>query len=274
MTHSNGHTTEDLGTNRPHGARVYDYLLGGKTNYAPDRKAAAQALLAYPDVMVAVRQNRWFMHRVTRYLAEQRGYRQYLDIGTGLPTEPNLHQVAQTHVADARVVYVDNDPLVLIYARGLLTSTQQGITDYVEADFRDPGTILEGARRTLDFGEPIVLSLIALLHFVPGDAYGIVRELLSELPPGSALALSHGTADLDPVGMRKLTEVYDEQGIPNCLRRKDEVARFFDGLEMVEPGLVPSCDWRPEVDDADVQTLPGMVSASEVGVWAGLGIKH
>lgn len=274
MTHSNGHTTEDLGTNRPHSARVYDYLLGGKTNYAPDRKAAAQALLVYPDVMVAMRQNRWFMHRVTRYLSEQRGFRQYLDIGTGLPTEPNLHQVAQTYAPDARVVYADNDPLVLTYARGLLTSTDQGMTDYVEADFHDPDRILEEAQRTLDFDEPIVLSLIALLHFIRDEPYDIVHTLLAGLPRGSALALTHGTADLEPVGMGKLVEVYTRQGIPACLRTKDEVAQFFEELEVLQPGLVPSCDWRPEIEDPDVRTLPGMVSASEVGVWAGVGIKH
>lgn len=257
---------------RPHTARLYDYFLGGKTNYGVDRKLAAEALSLYPNTMVAARHNRAFMHRVVRYLGREAGLCQFLDIGTGIPTEPNLHQVAQREHPEARVVYSDNDPIVLAHARALMTGSPEGATDYVEADVRDPELILEHAGRTLDFDRPVALSLIALMHFV-GDAddpFGIVRRLVDALPSGSALALSHATLELDP-GLQKVADAYGRQGLEVRLRDHEQVLGFFSGLELVEPGLVATCDWRPELDDSPQDA--DMVDRSEVGVWAALGIK-
>jgi hypothetical protein len=267
----------DLDLNRPHAARIYDYFLGGKTNYAADRGAAAKVLQAYPDVMVAARYNRAFMHRATRFVSERHGIRQFLDIGTGIPTEPNLHQVAQRDARESRVVYADNDRIVLAYARALLDSSGEGSTDYVHADVREPGKILQEAHRTLDFSRPISLSLVALAHFLvdEDDPYELVRTLMEPMPSGSALCLSHATEDFDPEVMRKTRDTYIEQGINVALRERGAVARFFEraGLELVEPGLTPTCDWRPELEPGGVPTLPGMVTAGEVGLWAGVGIK-
>ncbi|MGW8375489.1 SAM-dependent methyltransferase [Streptomyces sp. ODS28] len=268
-------TDENLGLNRPHTARMYDYFLGGMTNYRVDRETAAEALQAYPNATVAARQNRAFMHRAVRYLSQERGIGQFLDIGTGVPTRPNLHQVAQAVRPDARVVYTDNDPIVLTYARALLTSTEEGVTDYIEADVRDPEQILEHARKYLDFEQPVALSVIALFHFLDDsdDPIGLTKRLVDALPPGSALALSHATGDLDP-GMHKLAAAYNARGVVTRMRTREEVRGFFDGLELLEPGLVPTCDWRPELADEETAQLPGMIDPSEVGVWAGVGIKH
>lgn len=265
---------DHLGLGRPHPARLYDYFLGGKTNYNVDRKAGAETLQAYPNAMVAARQNRNFMHRAVRYLGQETNIRQYLDIGTGVPTEPNLHQVAQTSHPDSRVVYTDNDPIVLSYARALLTGTEEGVTDYIEADVRDPQRIIDHARGILDFEEPIALSVIALFHFVADadDPIGLTNTLMDALPSGSALVLSHATADLDS-GMQLLADTYMARGITCVMRPHEKVMEFFDGLEMVEPGLVPTCDWRPHLEADGLPQLPGMVEAADVGVWAGLGIK-
>jgi SAM-dependent methyltransferase len=263
---------------KAHSARLYDYFLGGKTNYAPDRAAASKAMAAYPNVMTAARENREFMHRAVRYLARELGIRQFLDIGTGIPSQPNLHQVAQREDPTCRVVYADNDPIVLTYARALMSGTPEGATDYIEADARDPKRILDHARSTLDFEQPIALSLIALLHFI-GDAddpRGVVRTLVDALAPGSALVLSHGTDELDPV-LLKVIEIYTQQGITAQLRGKDEVRQYFteNGLDLVDPGLVASCDWRPELADSQdgLRRPVGSISATEVGVWAGVGLK-
>jgi hypothetical protein len=264
-----------LGLKQPHSARMYDVFLGGLTNYKVDREAAAAALQVYPNAITAARHNRSFMRRVVRYLVRERGIRQFLDIGTGVPTQPNLHQVAQDEDPEARVVYADNDPIVLTYARALLTGTPEGTTDYVEADVRDPEKILQYAGRVLDFEQPVALSVIALFHFLDeaDDPFGIARTLVKALPAGSALALSHGTCDLDP-NMQLIAEVYNERGVTTRLRTREEISHFFDGLEMIDPGLVATCDWRPELAAEGTAQLPGMVDASEVGVWAGLGIKH
>lgn len=265
---------EELGLRRPHTARMYDYFLGGMTNYQVDRDTAEAALQAYPNATVAARQNRAFMHRVVRYLGRERGIRQFLDIGTGVPTEPNLHQVAQAEHPESRVVYTDNDPIVLTYARALMTGTREGATDYVEADVREPRRILEHARMFLDFEQPVALSVIALFHFLEDkdDPFGLVKQLVEALPSGSSLALTHGTVDLDP-GMQALADAYNERGVTTRFRTHEEVLRFFDGLDLVDPGVVPTCDWRPEFAAEGMAQLPGMVDASEVGVWAGLGIK-
>jgi len=263
-----------IGT-RPHSARLYDFFLGGKTNYAADRKVAVESLKQFPHAMVAARQNRAFMHRVVRHLARDHGMRQYLDIGTGIPTAPNLHQVAQAEQPGARVVYSDNDPLVLAHARALMNSTPEGATDYIEADVREPEAILEHARHTLDFSRPVALSVIALFHFLPDedDPYGIIRHLMDALPSGSALALSHATEEFDPAGMRRIVATYHAGGVNLTLRSHKEVLTFFEGLDLVDPGLAATCDWRLDLDTDDVPQLPGMVSPAESCVWAGLAFK-
>ncbi|WP_019544747.1 SAM-dependent methyltransferase [Streptomyces sulphureus] len=272
---------ETLGQDKPHSARAYDYYLGGKTNYRADREAAAATMRAWPDVMVAARENRHFMHRATRYAAEELGIRQFLDIGTGVPTEPNLYQVAHRYQPSARVVYTDNDPIVLTYARALLTAGPPGHIDYISADVREPEKVLERAAETLDFDQPVALSLIALMHFVVEQPHDVVRTLVGALPSGSVLALSHVTESLDEPGrdasVAAALREYRARGIP--VRGdvdQEEMQQFFEGLELLEPGVVPTCDWRPDLDPAataDLHRLPGMISASEAGVWAGVGRK-
>lgn len=238
-----------LDTTRPHPARMYDFYLDGKDHYPVDATAAQQVLSFYPQGRTAAQANRRFMNRAVRWLAEQ-GVKQFLDIGTGIPTEPNLHQIAQDVDPEARVVYVDNDPIVLRHAEALLSSSPQGRTEYVQADVRSPEVVLQGARRVLDFTEPIALSLVALLHFVSDehDPRGLVRRLLDPLPPGSHLVLSHGTADLDPEAMARVIEVYRSNGVMAQLRSRDEVATFFEGLELLDPGLRLVDEWHPDAE--------------------------
>ncbi|GAB2331105.1 SAM-dependent methyltransferase [Streptomyces variabilis] len=229
-------------TTRAQPARVYDWLLGGKDNYPVD-EAVGRRLP--PQAKDAARQNRAFMHRATAWLADQ-GVDQFLDIGTGIPTEPNLHQIAQRVVPAARIVYVDNAPIVLRHAEALLVSSPEGTTEYVQADVRDPGGILRAARpRRPRLLTSRRLSLIALLHFLPDDQdpQGIVRELVDALPPGSALVLSHAASDLHSDLARQVTEEYARAGIRLGFRTRDEVARFFDGLDLVDPGLVTAPEW-------------------------------
>jgi hypothetical protein len=208
------------------------------------------------------------MQRVTRWLAGEAGIRQFLDIGTGIPTEPNLHQVAQGMAPDARIVYADNDPIVLTHAEALLRSSREGITDYVQADVRDPARILEQARKSLDFTRPVALSLVALTHFL-GDEdrpYDLVARLVDALPSGSYLVLSQLTADFDPLAVRRGVAMYAAGGVTLAPRTRDEIARFFDGLEPVEPGIVQLTDWHPElavgesVDENAVISLYGAVA--------------
>ncbi|WP_016908379.1 SAM-dependent methyltransferase [Streptomyces xiaopingdaonensis] len=279
---TNGGDEDRLGVKRAHPARLYDFYLGGKTNYPADRETAAEVLGANPNAMVAARENRAFMHRAVRYVVEQHGIRQFVDIGTGIPTEPNLHQVAQRFAPDARVVYTDNDPIVLTYARALLTGTREGRTDYIDADVREPERILEQADKTLDLSRPACLSVVALFHFVGDDAdpHGLTQRLLDAMAPGSALILSHATEDFDPEGattgtMRELGRVYRSRGMTLALRDKATTERFFHqaGTEIADPGLAPSHEWRTELEIDQKPRLVGMVDASEVGVWAGVGIK-
>ncbi|MEV1083181.1 SAM-dependent methyltransferase [Streptomyces sp. NPDC050211] len=229
---------------------MYDYFLGGKDNYPVDAEAGEQVISLFPAVREMARTNRWFMHRASRLLAE-RGVRQFLDIGTGIPTEPNLHQIVQGIVPGARVVYADNDPIVLRHAEALLHSTPEGRTAYVHGDVREPGRILAAARETLDFTEPIALSLVALLHLVvdedePGR---IVRELLEPLAPGSYLTLSHATGDFDPETWQRVVEVYRKGGTPAQVRSRDEFAAFFAGLDLLDPGLTLAAHWHPELGE-------------------------
>ncbi len=262
-------STTDLKIDVPHSARMYDYYLGGKDNFPADRQAAEDALAVFPNALVMARQNRAFMVRVTSYLAGEVGVRQFLDVGTGIPTSPNLHEVVQGIAPESRVVYADNDPIVLTHARALLTSSPQGRTAYLDADLRDPARILTAPelRNTLDLTEPVALSLIAILHFVPDDAdpYGIVRRLLDALPSGSFLALTHATADFDPAAL-ELAEKYREQGISAVARNRVEVARFFDGLELVDPGVQAVHHWRPD------STVPDLTDA-QVSIYGALGRK-
>ncbi|MER5211587.1 SAM-dependent methyltransferase [Streptomyces sp. NPDC002838] len=251
-----------IDTGKPHPARMYDWYLGGKDNYPVDEAMGRQMLALDPRVPVMARVNRAFMHRATRWLAEQ-GVRQFLDVGTGIPTEPNLHRVAQQIAPEARVVYCDNDPIVLAHAAALLRGTEEGATEYLQADVRDPEAILEGAKKVLDFGRPVALSLIALLHFVSDEAgaHELVRRLLSELPSGSFLVVSHATADFTPEESKAATEKLKAAGVTLALRSREEFTRFFDGLELVEPGVEVPHRWHPQLGEPvpgqDDGVIPG-----------------
>jgi hypothetical protein len=240
----------DLHTDVAHPARMYDYFLGGKDSYEADRDAAEQALRDFPSVRLTARTNREFMHHATRYLVGQ-GIRQFLDIGTGIPTEPNLHQVAQELAPESRVVYVDNDPIVYAHARALLVSTREGRTSYVQSDAGRPEEILAAPEltETLDLSQPVAVSMMALLHFVPGDVYDHVNKLMAPLVSGSYLAMSHVTTEFDegdddPDGMARLLQVYIDRGIPVNPRTKEQVAKFFDGMDLLEPGVEVIHRWR------------------------------
>ncbi|WNI29558.1 SAM-dependent methyltransferase [Streptomyces sp. ITFR-6] len=259
----------DLDTSRAHSARMYDYYLGGKDHFEVDKVAALLAVEANPSLPVVARENRAFMHRAARVLAQEHGIRQWLDIGTGIPTEPNLHQIAQSLAPEARVVYADNDPLVLKYAERLMRSTTQGRTAYVEGDITDPDTLMSAVRDTgvLDFTQPVALSLNAILHFVidAQEPYAIVRRLLDSLPVGSALAINHCTPDYDPETWNKVVEVYNSAGTPAQVRSHSEVSRFFDGLDLLAPGVSVCHRWRPagptdgtEPKDAEISLLAGV----------------
>ncbi|BAJ32941.1 MULTISPECIES: SAM-dependent methyltransferase [Kitasatospora] len=231
-----------------HSARMYDFYLGGTTNFPADREAAGRALAVFPYARSAARANRAFMRRSTRLLAE-RGIRQFLDIGTGIPTSPNLHEVAQRVAPDATVVYADNDPIVLLHAQALLRGTDQGVTAYVQADVREPEALLEAAARTLDFDRPIALSMNALLHFVPGRAHGITEYFKDRLPSGSALVMSHLTPDFAPDETARLIQVYTAAGTPVASCTSEEFGRFFTGWDVLDPGIVATPRWNPSPDD-------------------------
>ncbi|MET8831550.1 SAM-dependent methyltransferase [Streptomyces sp. NPDC004610] len=240
----------EIDTSKPHPARMYDWYLGGKDNYPVDEAMGRQMLALDPRVPVMARVNRAFMHRATRWLARQ-GVRQFLDIGTGIPTEPNLHQVAQEIAPDARIVYCDNDPIVLAHAAALLRSTPEGVTEYVQADVRDPAPIAESAAKVLDLSRPVALSLVALLHFVPDEdgAHELVARLLAELPSGSYLMMTHASADFTPEESAAATAKLKAAGITLALRSRTEFARFFSGLELVDPGVVVVNEWRRELGE-------------------------
>ncbi|MFD8590054.1 SAM-dependent methyltransferase [Streptomyces sp. NPDC059637] len=262
----------DLRTDRPHSARMYDCYLGGKTNYPADREAVGKVLAANPTVIIAARANRAWMNRVVRYLAEREGVRQFLDIGTGIPTSPNLHEIVQGVAPEARVVYADNDPIVLAHAQALLRSTPEGRTAYLDADVRDPRRILTAPEllRTLDLDRPVALSMAALLHFVPDDqgAQDIVKTLVDALAPGSFLVLSHATGDFAPEEWARTVETYRASGTDAQVRSREEVARFFDGLELLEPGVVMPHQWRLDVDAS-----PLVLQDAEVSGWVGVARK-
>ncbi|MBQ0986403.1 SAM-dependent methyltransferase [Streptomyces sp. F63] len=263
----------ELRTDRPHAARVYDVLLGGKTNYPEDRKAAEQLLETMPVAGLVAHQNRAFMHRAVRHLAGEAGIRQFLDIGTGIPTPPNLHEVAQHTDPSCRVVYTDNDPIVLAHSRALHESTPEGRTAYIEADLCDPDGILEHPRlrATLDLGKPVAVTLVAVLHWLPqhADPYGIVARLLRDLPAGSHLVLSHATNDFEPATLKKVSDNFRAKGSNVTPRSKDEVLRFFDGLELVEPGLTVVQRWRPDPAEVGAEAL----SDTDIPLYVGVARK-
>ncbi len=247
---------------------MYDYFLGGKDHFAADREAADQILAVAPESRDNARANRAFLGRAVRYLAGQAGIRQFLDIGTGIPTAGNTHEVAQAIAPQSRVVYVDNDPGVIAHARALLVGTPQGRCEYVPADLRDPGAVLAGAARLLDFTQPVALLLVAVLHFIPDDddPRGLVAAYLDALPPGSHLVLSHATDSHHPAKVTSTAaKVYDAGPASLALRPRDAVGRFFDGLTLVPPGLVKATEWRP--DSKAEASLEG------IGIYAGAGRK-
>ncbi|WP_405390282.1 SAM-dependent methyltransferase [Streptomyces sp. NBC_01102] len=233
-----------IDTSKPHPARVYDWLLGGKDNYPVDQEVG-EKLPAEARANAA--RNRAFMHRASAWLARE-GVDQFLDIGTGIPTAPNLHQIVQAVTPRARVVYADNDPVVLRHAEALLISSPEGATDYIHADVRQPEAILGRAAEFLDLGRPVALSLIALMHFLPDDQdpYGITRRLVGALPSGSFLVFSHGTADQHPELRQETESAYRKGAIALRMRTRGEVEPFFEGLELVAPGLVSATEWHQD----------------------------
>lgn len=233
-----------------HPARVYDYWLGGKDNFEADRIAGEATIAAYPAIRASARANRAFLARSVRYLAAEAGIRQFLDLGTGLPTASNTHQVAQSVAPECRVVYVDNDPLVLSHARALLTSSPEGATAYLDADLRDTDSILEQAADTLDFTKPVAIMLLAILHYVPDldEARPIVARLTGAVPSGSYLTISHAASDISPKAMAEMIRRMNEHLAEgnHVGRTREVVAGFFDGLDLLEPGVVKVTEWRPE----------------------------
>ena len=257
----------ELDTSVAHVARVYDFWLGGKDNFAADRAAGQQAIQAYPDIVYSVRANRAFLARTVRYLAGEAAIRQFLDIGTGIPTANNTHEVAQDVAPGSNVVYVDNDPVVLTHARALLVSGQQGHTSYIDADLRDTKPILAEAAQTLDFSRPVAIMLMAILQHIDEaeDPYAIVDSLLAAVPPGSYLAISHPAADIETEAMAQMAERLNKLMAEKVtFRNRQQVARFFEGLELVEPGMVRVQEWRPASE---------IEAKSPAALWGGVGRK-
>lgn len=256
----------EIDTTVPHSARIWNYWLGGQDNYPVDRVAGDQFREVYPGIADTARVARRFLARAVGHLATDRGIRQFLDIGTGLPTVDNTHEVAQRAAPEARIVYVDNDPLVLTHARALLTSTPEGRTDYVDADLLDPDKILNTAAKTLDFTQPIALMLMGILGHIPDDQQpkSIVDQLLAGLPSDSYLVL-YDSSSASEANARALEGYNDSGAIPYRLRDPAQIARFFDGLELLEPGVVPLQWWRPEA--------PHLRPPFEVNSFGGVGRK-
>ncbi|MFE4977374.1 SAM-dependent methyltransferase [Kitasatospora sp. NPDC056651] len=258
----------DLHTDRAHSARVYDYLLGGKTNFPADREVGDRLIADLPGVRPDVTAARAVMHRMVRRLAEVHGVRQFLDVGTGIPTAPNLHEIVQGVDPACRVVYVDNDPIVLAHSRALLTSTPEGRTAYVQGDLREPERFLDdpGVVATLDLTQPVALTLVNIVHFLDDEAaHPPVRKLLDALPAGSFLALSAGTADALPEHAEAAVRRYAEAGITLHFRSRERVERFFTGLELDDPGIVLINHWHPET--------AGAAASGEIGLYGGVGRK-
>ncbi|WP_131102870.1 SAM-dependent methyltransferase [Streptomonospora litoralis] len=256
-----------MDTSVAHNARVWNYWLGGKDNYGPDRGAGDHVRSLFPSIVDVARADRAFLRRVVHHLVGGVGLRQFLDVGTGLPTADNTHEVAQAVAPESRVVYVDNDPLVLVHAQALLTSRPPGVTDYIEADIRDPERILETARSTLDFDRPIGLILLGVLNFVldTEEAAAVVGRLVDALPPGSHVALTHPTLEMGGEANAAAMEFWNENATPPITPRTvAEISAFVDGLEILEPGVVSCAEWRPDSAEAD----GGPQRVAQVGIVA------
>ncbi len=257
----------------PHSARIWNYWLGGKDYYAPDREMGDQIASYFPEIRENARGNRRFLERAVRFLVAEAGIRQFLDIGTGLPTASNTHQVAQGIAPECRIVYVDNDPLVLAHAKALLTSTPAGTTDYLDADVRDPHRIVAAAGKTLDLSRPVALMVCGVLQFVPAGvpdvedpAYGIVATLLDALPPGSYLVLTHPTSEVRKERMVAAVRQWNTGGGARMmLRTPGQVHRFFEGLDLLNPGVVSTTLWRPDT--------PDIGKSSPIDDFGGVGYK-
>jgi S-adenosyl methyltransferase len=238
----------ELDTSVSHSARIWNYWLGGTDNYAADRQAGDKVAEMLPIIVAQAQADRAFLGRAIHYLAGPEGVRQFLDIGTGLPTADNTHEVAQRVAPESRIVYVDNDPLVLVHARALLASTPQGSCDYVDGDVHDPEKILADAARTLDLAQPVALMLLGILHHVPDldEAYSIVRRLVAALAPGSFLVINHSTSAVSGAAMEEAVRHWNQVGTPSMtLRTPEQIALFLDGLDVVPPGVVSCSRWRP-----------------------------
>lgn len=276
MSHTDARAPIDLRTDRAHPARIYDVFLGGKTNYPADRAMAATVAEKMPSVQLAARLNREFVLRAVRYLAGEAGIRQFLDIGTGIPTSPNLHEVAQETAPESRVVYADNDPIVLAHSRALHISSTVGRTAYIQADFTDPEAILASAelRDTLDLGQPVALTMGLLLHWIdPKDEpHAVVRRLMDALPVGSCLVISVFARELAG-GSATLQDDFATEGTALRPLTRDETLRFFDGTELIDPGLVAPHAWRPSTDVPEIGDPAAGPDAASAPIWAGLGVK-
>jgi hypothetical protein len=257
-----------IDTTVAHVARVYNYWVGGADYFPADKEAGDEAVRVYPDMYSSVRANRAFLRRTVRYVTAEGGIRQFLDIGTGLPSANNTHEVAQAIVPQCRVVYVDNDPIVLAHARSLLNSHPEGATGYLDADARDTERILTAAAQLLDFSQPVAVMLVAILHLIgDDDPYRLVAELMRAVPAGSFLAITHVPSDMQrqapgvAEAVSRLSELMTQRVIP---RSHAQVTRFFDGLDLIEPGVVPVQEWRPD---------SAAEAAERAGLWAGVGRK-
>jgi hypothetical protein len=257
----------EIDTSVAHPARVWDYWLGGKDNYPADQAVGDHLNETMPEVVIWARADREFLGRAVRYMVGEAGVRQFLDIGTGIPTADNTHEVAQALAPESRIVYVDNDPIVLAHARALLNSSPEGATDYIDADLREPDAILEAAARTLDFSRPVCITLLGIMEFVTTDeAYTIVKRLVDAVPSGSHLCIACPTDEVNGEAVRQVIQNWNDSGAtPAVLRSAAELTRFFDGLELVDPGLVSVTQWRP-----DRNTL---YAERQVGFFCGVGRK-
>jgi hypothetical protein len=246
-----------LDSSTPHSARVWNYWIGGKDNFEIDRRVGDQVMAAYPDIVQIARQSRYFLARAVRFLTLEAGVDQFLDLGTGLPTVDNTHEVAQRILPHARIVYVDNDPLVLLHAHALLASSPEGRADYVDADVRDVDRIVAAAGRTLDFTRPIAVMMLGILGNIAdyNEAREIVRRLMAAVPPGSYLAVNDGTKDAKAQVAQAAADVRAEAGDPYRLSTPAQIAGYFEGLHLIEPGVARTAAWRPELRDFDNEVL-------------------
>jgi hypothetical protein len=257
----------DFDTSVPHSARVYNYWLGGKDNFAADREVGERTIAAYPNVVFSVRAGRAFLARAVRFLVTECGITQFLDVGTGIPTADNTHEVAQRYAPASRIVYVDNDPIVLSHAQALLKSDPAGACDYIDADMHDPAAIVAGAARTLDFSKPVAVMLIAVLQYGGEDEEigRVVRELMAPCVPGSYLTISHPASDIDAEQTAEFTRRFNESAAEHMIRRdRAGVTRLFDGLDLVEPGVTRTAMWRP---DSEIE------AKTPAALWAGVARK-